>query len=583
MPGIKLAKAKKNKIALAVLAMLAIHPATAEPTPTNPWSLEWNEGFPGVGARRAAATDGARDGAENDTGAAAAQAERTAPGEAVENVADEAAAEPAAETTADGGGSETGSPDLWQRLRGDRVAETIADTPEDDVWQRIRNGFGLNESASRNPLVGQHESWFAARPQNVLRLAERARPYLYHIVEELDRRAMPMEIALLPMIESAFNPTALSPASASGIWQFMPATGRHYGLRQDKWYDGRGDFTAATQAALDYLNKLYLDFGDWQLALAAYNCGEGCVARAIRKNALEGLPTDYASLDLPNETRHYVPRLLAIKNLLDSPEQYGLEIEALPNQPYFDQVTLHASMDVQSAARLADMSSDEFIALNAAFPRKLIHSDTPVNVLLPVDKVKTFQHNLETGRWDTWKPYVARKGERPGTIAKRFGVSPARLAEHNQFHLKRGRFAREQTILVPAKRRETAVAAKSSSPAGQHVVQRGETLFGVARRYGLSVAQVSEANPGLGTQLKIGQVIRLPAGEAESRGALQTARLRTDAQALQPVRYTVRSGDNLSAIARRFDVSVAEIRAMNPAFSNTSVVRTGQTVIIRKP
>lgn len=578
-----MAKAKKNRIALAVLAMLSSHPAVAEPPPANSWSLEWNEGFPGVGTGGVAAADGARDAAE-DKAAPAAEVAHDTRGEAHGNpVAGAAAAEPAADTTADGGVSETGPPGLWQRLRGGLVAEAITDTPEDDVWQRIRNGFGIDESASRNPLVGQHETWFAGRPQNVLRLAERARPYLYHIVEELDRRAMPMEIALLPMIESAFNPTALSPASASGIWQFMPATGRHYGLRQDNWYDGRGDFTAATQAALDYLNKLYLDFGDWQLALAAYNCGEGCVTRAIRKNALEGLPTDYSSLDLPNETRHYVPRLLAIRNLIASPEAYGLEIETLPNQPYFDQVTLHASMDVHSAARLAGMSSDEFIALNAAFPRKLIHSDTPVNLLLPIDKVKTFQRNLETGRWDTWKPYVARKGERPKAIAKRFGVSVTRLAEHNQFHLKRGKFVRAQTILVPVKEREATVAAKSSSATGQHVVQRGETLFGVARRYGLGVTQISEANPGLGTQLKVGQVIRLPAGEAESRGALQTAQLRSAAQPLQPVRYTVRRGDNLSAIAQRFDVSVAEIRALNPAFGETSVVRTGQTVIIRKP
>lgn len=582
-----MAKAKRNRITLAVLAMLSSHPAVAEQPAANPWSLEWNEGFPSVRAGGATAdgADNAHEAAGNEANPEAAQPAVTsdAAGKTGQNAAGEVTAEPAPDTTASSGGSETGPPGIWQRLRDGFAADAVADAPEDDVWQRIRKGFGIGEATPLSPLVAQHESWFAARPQNVLRLAERSRPYLYHIVEELDRRAMPMEIALLPMIESAFNPTALSPASASGIWQFMPATGRHYGLRQDNWYDGRGDFTAATQAALDYLNKLYLDFGDWQLALAAYNCGEGCVSRAIQKNALEGLPTDYASLNLPNETRHYVPRLLAIKNLIGNPEEYGLEIEALPNQPYFDQVTVQASMDVHSAARLAGMSSDEFIALNAAFPRKLIHSDTPVNLLLPIDKVKTFQRNLESGRWDSWKPYVAKKGERPSAIAKRFGVSVTRLAEHNQFHLKRGKFVRAQTILVPVKGRETAVAARPPSPAGQHVVQRGETLFGVARSYGLSIAQVSEANPSLGTQLKVGQVIRLPAGEAESRGAFQTAQLRTDTKSLQPVRYTVKRGDNLSAIAQRFDTSVAEIKALNPGFRKTSVVRTGQTVIIRKP
>src|SRR5512139_3303566 len=417
---------KFNRLSLAVLALLSSFPAAAEESPSSPWSLGWQDGF---------AVDSAAGKRAAETDQKATESEPSA--EAKDSAGNKDAAESKAAATAGQGG-------IWQRIRDGFGNETVAE-PSQDVWQRIRNGFKIDEAASRNPLVDLHESWFAARPESVLRLVERSRPYLYHIVEELERRDMPMEIALLPMIESAYNSAALSPASASGIWQFMPATGRHYGLRQDNWYDGRGDFTAATQAALDYLAKLYLDFGDWQLALAAYNCGEGCVARAIRKNALEGLPTDYASLDLPNETRHYVPRLLAIKKLISSPEQYGLVIDPLPNKPYFDKVTVRASMDVHSAARLANMSSDEFIALNAAFPRKLIHSDTPVSLLLPVDKVDTFQRNLKTGSWDTWKPYTVKKGERPGAVAKRLKVSVARLEEHNQFHLKRGKFVRAQT------------------------------------------------------------------------------------------------------------------------------------------
>jgi membrane-bound lytic murein transglycosylase D len=393
--------------------------------------------------------------------------------------------------------------------------ETTAEASPNDVWQRIRNGFRVGEDASKNPLVAVHESWFAARPENVRRLAERSRPYLYHIVEELDRRAMPMEIALLPMIESAFNPKALSASAASGIWQFIPSTGRHYGLRQDTWYDGRGDFAAATNAALDYLGKLYLDFGDWQLALAAYNCGEGCVARAIRSNIEQGLPSDYASLSLPNETRHYVPKLLALKNLISESERHGIAIEQLPDQPYFNQVTIHASMDIHAAARLADMSSDEFIALNAAFPRKLIRSDTPVKLLVPVGKADTFQRNLKSGSWDTWQPYPAQKGERPAALAKRFDVSLSRLEEHNQLHTKNGKLVRAQTILVPVK----------------------------------------------------------------GRGDL-AARIREPAQ---PVRYTAKRGDTLHAIARRFDVSLGEIKAWNPVFRNSSKIRMGQAVIVRRP
>jgi membrane-bound lytic murein transglycosylase D len=561
-----------------VLALLSSFPAAAEESPSSPWSLGWQDGFAvdSVPGKRAAETD--QKATESEP---AAEASNTVESKAAATASqDQAGRDAAAEAK-----------NAAQRNRrhsrpGPAGSDTVAEAGQDDIWQRIRNGFRIDEAASRNPLVGLHESWFAARPENVLRLVERSRPYLYHIVEELDRRAMPMEIALLPMIESAYNSAALSPAAASGIWQFMPATGRHYGLRQDNWYDGRGDFTAATRAALDYLAKLYLDFGDWQLALAAYNCGEGCVTRAIRKNALEGLPTDYASLELPNETRHYVPRLLAIKRLINSPEQYGLAIEALPNKPYFNQVTVRASMDIHSAARLANMSSDEFIALNAAFPRKLIHSDTPVNLLLPVDKVDTFQRNLEAGSWETWKPYTVKKGERPRTIAQRLGVSIARLREHNQFHLKRGKFVRAQTILVPVKGRGVAAAEKPSSPATRHVVQRGDTLFGVALRYGLSIAQLSEANPKLGTRLKAGQIIRLPLNESAARetAAIQPARHKDNTRkSTQPVRYTVKRGDNLNAIAQRFEISLADLKAWNPGVKKANDIRAGQTIVVKKP
>jgi membrane-bound lytic murein transglycosylase D len=464
------------------------------------------------------------------------------------------------------------------------------DASQSDVWQRIRDGFKIEDGAAANPLVAVHESWYAERPGSIRRMVERSRPYLFHIVEEIDRRAMPMEIALLPMVESAFNPAARSPASASGIWQFIPSTGRLYGLRQDAWYDGRRDFTASTRAALDYLGKLFLDFGDWQLALAAYNCGEGCVARAIQKNVERGLPTDYASLSLPTETRHYVPKLLAIKRLIGKPEAYGLAIDLLPNQPYFDQVTVHANMDVHSAARLADMSSDEFLALNAAFPRKLIRSDAPVNLLVPVDKVDAFQRKLKTGSWDSWKPYEAKRGERPEAIAKRFGIGVARLAEHNQLHLKRGKLAKTQTILVPVKRPGKAAAEEQSSQSSQdaslHFVKPGDTLYSIGLRYELSLSQLKETNPGLDGRIKPGQALRLPLGELSDPPAESTRKLAFTTkirQAGQPVRYTVKRGDSLHAIAQRHDISLADLKAWNPAFKKRSTVRPGQKLVVEKP
>jgi membrane-bound lytic murein transglycosylase D len=462
---------------------------------------------------------------------------------------------------------------------------------QDDVWQRIRAGFKIDDAASGNPLVAVHENWYASRPDYVRRMVERSRRYMFHIVEEVDRRAMPMEIALLPMIESAFNPTALSPSSASGIWQFIPSTGRLYGLKQDTWYDGRRDFTAATNAALDYLGKLYLDFGDWELALAAYNCGEGCVARAIQKNVDQGLPTDYASLSLPTETRNYVPKLIAIKNLVLDPERYGIVIDTLPNEPYFGQVTVNASLDIRSAARLAGMSRDEFVALNAAFPRNLIRSDTPVNLLVPVDKADKFQHNLESGTWDSWQAYAAQKGERPEAIAKRFEVSVARLKEHNQFHLKRGKLARAQTILVPIKGRgvveaQAAMPDLETADINQHVVRRGDTLYSVARRYDLSVTQLTQANPDLDGNLKAGQILRVPLSEPppQQSNAIQHVAFKPQrSRSVQTNRYTVKRGDTLHAIAQQFDVSLAEIREWNPAFRKSSAIRAGQNVLVSKP
>jgi membrane-bound lytic murein transglycosylase D len=462
----------------------------------------------------------------------------------------------------------------------------------DDVWQRIRSGFKIDDDATKNPLVALHEAWYAARPDYVRRMLDRSRRYLFHIVQEVDRRAMPMEIALLPMVESAFNPNAESPSAASGIWQFMPSTARLYGLKQDTWYDGRRDFTAATDAALDYLGKLYLDFGDWELALAAYNCGEGCVTRAIQKNVQQGLPTDYASLPLPNETRHYVPKLLAIRDLVINPQHYGVAIDALPNQPYFNQVTVRAaSMDIRSAARLAGMSRDDFVALNAAFPRRLIRSDTPVNLLVPVDKADAFQRNLETGSWDSWQPYTAQKGERPQAIAQRFGVSLASLEEHNQFHLKRGRLVRTQTILVPVRNRGMAATKDDAPPPvaampSRIEVRRGDPLFSIARRYGLTVAELGDANPGLNGHLAAGQTLRLPAKADADPGtpAMQPVAYTTRrAKPSRPARYTARRGDTLSAIAQRFDISLAELRAWNPVFRKHSTVRAGQTVTVRKP
>jgi membrane-bound lytic murein transglycosylase D len=243
-------------------------------------------------------------------------------------------------------------------------------------------------------------------------------------------------------------------------------------------------------------------------------------------------------------------------------------------------------MDLHSAARLADMSSDEFMALNAAFPRKLIRSDTPVNLLVPVDKADTFQRNLETGNWDSWQPYAARKGERPEAIAKRFGIGVQRLLEHNPISLKRGKLVRAQTILVPVIRRGGSTPEAQTTSASRHVVQRGDTLFGIARRYGLSVSQLTLANPELDRRIQPGQVIRLALNESAERDAhaIQPVSLKASAgKPAGPAHYTVQRGDTLSAIAQRYDVSLTEIKAWNPDAGRRGTIRTGQTVVINQP
>ena len=463
-----------------------------------------------------------------------------------------------------------------------------------DVWQRIRSGFRLSDT--QNPLTPVHEKWYAAHPDYVKRMVLRSRRYLFHITTEVERRGMPMEIALLPMIESAFNPKAYSTAAASGIWQFIPSTGRHYGLRQDNWYDGRRDITAATNAALDYLGKLYRDFGDWQLALAAYNCGEGCVGRAIKKNIQLGLPTDYASLSLSAETRHYVPKLLAIKNLVLDPVRFGVALDVLPNQPFFAQVEMNTSMDVRSAARLAGMELDDFTALNPAFSRNLIRSDTPINILVPVDKTDHFQHGLKNGTWDTWTSYYAKKGERLEALATRFDTSVERLKEHNSFNLQRGKLSRAQTILIPVKGRgivaDLAPGLELVAPPASnlHTVITGETLYSIARLHSITVNALKLANPELSASVQTGQVLLLPPKLREVSALKETSTSEPPLKKVaftqkirgkdQPRYYTIKRGDTLSAVARLFDVELSELKSWNPTLSPSRGIQAGKRIIV---
>lgn len=398
-----------------------------------------------------------------------------------------------------------------------------------DLWSRIRNGFAMRELNSK--LVAKHEKWYANHPDYVERMTDRARRYLFYITEEVERRGMPSEIALLPMIESAFNPGAYSVSRASGIWQFIPSTGKIFGMQQNWWYDGRRDVINATNGALDYLQKLHDMFGDWELALAAYNCGEGAVQRAQAHNRKRGLPVNYASLKLLKETSNYVPKLMAIKNIIADPAGFALVLPEIPNEPYFAAVATTKHIDVKLAAQLADISEEEFTALNPAHNRPVILQENTDLILLPIAKMETFRANLES--YDkplvSWQSYQPRKGERLDKLAPRFGLSVENLKLVNGIS-NRGNISTGQTLLVPLNGEETEsafeafnmnLAADDHGRAIHHKVRRGETLSGIARRYHVSVARLRQWNGPLKI-ISVGQTIavaqsaaRKPSGRAK--------------------------------------------------------------------
>jgi membrane-bound lytic murein transglycosylase D len=413
-------------------------------------------------------------------------------------------------------GSADGPAPEWLPTARDIRIELIpeSDPKAHDLWSRIRNGFALPELNSK--LVAKHEKWYADRPDYVARMTERARLYLFYITEEVERRGMPSEIALLPMVESAFNPGAYSHSRASGIWQFIPSTGKKFGMQQNWWYDGRRDVISATNGALDYLQNLHNMFGDWELALAAYNCGEGAVLRAQAHNRKRGLPTNYASLKLLKETRNYVPKLLAIKHIVADPASFGLALQDIPNEPYFAAVPTTKHIDVKLAAQLADISEDEFAALNPAHNRPVILQDNNDYILLPINKIETFKTNLENYNKPlvSWQSYKPKKGEHLDKLAPRFGLSLENLKSVNGL-TRRGNISTGQTLLVPLNGEESDsefeafnmhLAPTDNLTRTRHIVRKGDTLGSLARRYHVSIAKLKQWNGQLKI-IRIGQPI----------------------------------------------------------------------------
>ena len=320
--------------------------------------------------------------------------------------------------------------------RASRLAGSGLDADDEaarkDLWVRVRRGFAIPDLDT--DLVRRGEQWYVARPDYVARMTERSSRYMFYIVEEIERRGMPTELALLPFIESAFNPQAISSAKASGMWQFMSATGKDYDLKQNVFRDDRRSVLDSTRAALDYLSRLHDQFGDWQLALAAYNWGEGSVQRAIARNQKAGKPTDYLSLRMPEETRYYVPKLQAVKNIVADPGGFGLTLPPLPNHPYFQSVPIERDIDVALAVRLSGVSMEEFKTLNPQMNKPVILAAGTPQILLPYDNANQFLHRLAaySGSTASWTAWVAPKTLKPSAVAEQVGMSESTLRDVNR-------------------------------------------------------------------------------------------------------------------------------------------------------
>lgn len=491
--------------------------------------------------------------------------------------------------------SKTGAPS-----GGKPATETIASTDPDhskpasnsaapaapavDLWARIRDGYAIPDH--NNARVKQQFSAYAGRKDYWLRVSERATPYLHLIVEAIDERGLPQELALLPVVESGFQPFAYSHGRAAGIWQFIPATGRHYGLKQNWWYDGRRDVTAATEAALDYLTYLNEMFdGDWLLALAAYNAGEGTVSRAIKRNRQAGRATDYWSLDLPRETMHYVPRLLAVSEIVAHPERHDIALTPISNEPAVAVVDLEHQVDLALAAELAEIDIETLYALNPGFNRWATAPEGPHRLLLPYERASAFQARLRetpSDAWMRWQRHRIAPGETLGAIAGRYRISVSALQQANDIesHVIRAgdhllvpvasRPSEQYSLSADARQAATQASNRDNRTRRNHIVQAGESFWVIAQRYGVGVRELAGWNGMAPTDtLAVGEQLAVwTNAQASAATTSNSSRTVSPAERMQTVNYRVRQGDSLYAIAQRFNVSVNDLQRWNDIATN---------------
>jgi membrane-bound lytic murein transglycosylase D len=454
----------------------------------------------------------------------------------------------------------------------------LGDTGTNSIWPRVRKGFQLEPDVDHD-LLHVELNWYRKHPKYLNRVMERAEPFLYSILNEAEERGLPSELVLLPIVESAYQPFAYSHGRAAGIWQFIPSTGKLYGLEQNWWYDGRRDIHASTQAALQFLQNLSNLFdGDWMLALAAYNSGSGTVQRAIKRNKKLGRPTDFWHLNLPQETRTYVPKLLALKELIEHTSKYGVSLLCIPDAPGFVQVDTGSQIDMALAAELAEIDIDTLYRYNPAFNRWATAPDGPHKLLIPTDHADIFRANLEAlpeNERIQWKRHKIHNGETLSQIAAKYSTTVKQLRKTNDLHgnsIRAGKY-----LIIPVSSKSPSSYALSAvqrlkmtqSRAGasggktriEHVVGNGESFWTISRDYKVNMHKLAKWN-GMAIKDPLRKGKKLVVWTRQSPSG-KTAGYRKPANSVRPISYTVRSGDSLSRIADRYNVSVNDLHRWN--------------------
>jgi membrane-bound lytic murein transglycosylase D len=458
-----------------------------------------------------------------------------------------------------------------------------------DVWKRVQNQ--LNFEVPDRQRVRAQKNWYINHPTYMKRVTERASPYLFYIVEELEKNNLPLELALLPIVESAFDPFAYSHGRASGMWQFIPETGKNFGLKQNWWYDGRRDVYMSTQGAIKFLAYLHKRFkGDWLHALAAYNSGEGNVRKAIRRNKRKGKPTDFWSLKLPKETQAYVPKLLALAQILSEAKSDDEQWTAIPNLPYFDRVATGSQIDLSLAASLAEISMNDFYQLNPAYNQWATSPDGPHFVLLPIEKIETFKNNLTKipkSQRISYKKYIIKEGDSLSVIAKRFSTTVQLLKDNNDIRNNSIRAGKSLLIPVASKARDQykkssqqrLLARQSTKRNGRKInikVEKGDSMWDLSRKYKVNIRSLAKWNNIAPTDpLKIGQKLVVWTKKPQKIASLSNGNKKT-----KKIYYKVRSGDSLARIADKFNVSLNSVKKWNRKNGKKKYLQPGDSLTL---